>query len=110
MSKKMKERSMGMNPDNEFFVEPKGKGEVRVGGRSMLLTPDEFDELDTNVLRDVAKSLTAVAKDIPFVVELYYGGEQTDEVRQTFNLQEARAWALSAEHSLIMWDGKEVEQ
>ena len=75
MSKKMKERSMGIN-----------------------------------VLRDVAKSLTAVQKNIPFVVELYHGGEQPDEVRHTFNLQEARAWALGAEHSLIMWDGKEVGQ
>jgi len=67
-------------------------------------------ELDVSALRDVAKSLTAVAKDIPFVVLLYHGGEHADEEWRTFNLQEARAIALSAEHSLIMWDGKEIEQ
>ena len=106
MSKKMKERSMGINPNDEFFVNPSSRQARRKNGKPR--GEEVVRKLDINVLRDVAKSLTAVQKNIPFVVELYHGGEQPDEVRHTFNLQEARAWALEAEHSLIMWDGKEV--
>lgn len=107
MSKKMKERSMGINPNDEFFVNPNSRQARRKNGKPK--GKEVIGKLDINFLRDVAKSLTAVQKNIPFVVELYHGGEQPDEVRHTFNLQEARAWALGAEHSLIMWDGKEVK-
>lgn len=40
-------------------------------------------------------------KETTYRVELFYGGEQPDEIKETKCIDEARQWVNSAEHGVI---------
>ena len=88
--KKMKERSMGINPNDEFFVNPNSRQARRKNGKPK--GEEVVRKLDINVLRDVAqvpdRSIEATSRS-----SLSYttGANEPNEVRHTFNLQEARS-------------------
>lgn len=44
-----------------------------------------------------------------YKVDLYHGGESPNEVRWCFSLEDARACANNAEHSVITYRGKVIE-
>mgnify|MGYP001157093433 CR=1 FL=1 len=43
-----------------------------------------------------------IMRKTTYQVELFYGGEQPDEIKTTTDIEEARKWVSECEHGIIL--------